>query len=256
MSEQSKDNLQAIGAGLGAFVVVVAFGAALLFKQHGAPAASSASIAPVEASVVGLPEPAVRHGAAFAERRQASPQPVVGGAADDVSDEQFAAAAGGSGAAANANAALAGGSSAHQQAASGAAALNGLGAPKHAGKGESASSARAEVKQVAAETKAEAAPAPKPMPRVKLDTSRNAVASSVHYGVTSRADVMGRAAGPVYNLSGRLPKDTKEAKTAQQAGAAAEEQLAKAQKTIDESGLPEAQKAELRRKLTDVNAAK
>jgi hypothetical protein len=38
----------------------------------------------------------------------------------------------------------------------------------------------------------------------KLDLSRNmgTIASTVHYGVRSRAQLMGRAAGPIYNFSG------------------------------------------------------
>lgn len=199
MSEQTKGNLQVLGAGLFGFVAVVGVAALLLTKFGGAAhAPAAAAAAPIEAGILSLPAPAASAPASLA--RPASPQPLLG-----AQDEEFVEES----AAAPAQARHAAGASAGAGAAGSApSSLRALGAPKHHGEGESVSSAKAEVKKFSApEPRAPeaSAPAAKPMPRLKLDTTRGAVASSVHYGVRSRSELMGNAAGPVYNFKGAKP---------------------------------------------------
>jgi hypothetical protein len=200
MSEQTKGNFQVFGAGLVGFVAVVgAAGLALKLGGPRAPAApqAAAAPAPIEAGILSLPAPSAAAPAHLP--RAASPQPLIGAQDEAFVEESPAAPARVQHAAAAPAGAGAAGSA--------PSSLQALGAPKHYGKGESASSAKAQVKEFSKlEPQAEpSAPAAKPVPRLKLDTTRNTVASTVHYGVTSRAELMGKAAGPVYNFKGAKP---------------------------------------------------
>jgi hypothetical protein len=241
MSEQTKGNVHVFGAGLFGFVAVVgAAGLALKLGGGGAhaPAAATAA-APIEAGILSLPSPAASAPAHLP--RPASPQPLLG-AHDEAFVEENAAAPAHAQHAAAAPAAGAAGSA--------PSSLQALGAPKHHGKGESVSSATAEVKKFSTPgPQAPQAPAPaaKPVPRLKLDASRNSVASTVHYGVTSRAELMGKAAGPVYNFKGAKPAGA--GRTAELA-AEANSKIDDLEKQLESNTtLTEEQKAAIRQKL-------
>lgn len=200
MSEQAKSNFQVIGAGVLGFVAVVGGAFAVMSQLAPRPVATAGVAQPSLSAPDALSAPAAAPRSLGAgERRQASPQPLLGAMPEDAPQEQTAASA----------ASVAAEHSAAGAAASAAASpesLGALGAPRHSGKGESVSTARAEVKRFESRTAQSAAPAAapaaKPMPRLKLDNARTSIASSVHYGVTSRAELMGNAAGPVYNFKG------------------------------------------------------
>lgn len=241
MSEQTKGNLQVFGAGIFGFVAVVGVAGLAMTKFGGAaPAPAAHAAAPIEAGILSLPSPAAPAPAHLP--RPASPQPLLGEHDEDFVEESAAAparapqalaASGGAGAAGSAP-----------------SSLEALGAPRHYGKGESASSARAETKTIAAKpapAPAREEPAFKPVPRVKLDTSRSSVASSVHYGVRSRSELMGNAAGPVYNFKGAKP-----AAAGRNAELAAEasSKLDDIEKQLDaNTALTAEQKAEIRKKI-------
>lgn len=241
MSEQTKGNLQVFGAGILGFVAVVAVAGLLLTRFEGASHAPAAAAAPpIEAGILSLPAPAASAPAPLA--RPASPQPLLG-AHDEGFVEEIAAAP--------AHVRLAAGASAGADAAGSApSSLGALGAPRHHGQGESVSSAKAEVKEFStleARAPEASAPAAKPMPRLKLDTTRGAVASSVHYGVRSRSELMGNAAGPVYNFKGSKPAASgRSAELAAEASA----KLDDIEKQLEgNTALTAEQKAEIRKKI-------
>lgn len=243
MSEQAKDNVQVIGAGVLGFVAVVGVAGLLLSRFGGPQGAPAAAHAPVEDAALQAPAASARPSRVH-ERRQSSPQPLLGALPDEALSEDAPAAP--------VHASLVGSSASDPSAASAAPSLGALGAPRHAGKGESLSSARAEVKtfagRPAASAAAEAAPAAKPVPRLKLDGSRNSIASSVHYGVTSRAELMGKAAGPVYNFKGSKGGAESERVAALTEKASAD--ISALEKEIDANpSLTAAQKAEIKAKL-------
>lgn len=241
MSEQTKSNVQVIGAGLMGFVAVVG-AAGLLYTQlsgrRAAPSAQAGLSAPaasgMTASRPGFAAPA------------SSPAPLIGSAAEDVAAETSAPADSAARAAE-----VAGRADAE---AADAEALRSLEASRHSGRGENTSDARAQVEKTAvAGTKPAPAPAPaaKPVPRIRLDKSgaRGSIASSVHYGVTSRSELMGRAAGPVYNFTGRSVAG--QPRLAELSGQA-HGKLADVEKSIDESTLTAEQKREVKARLKDV----
>lgn len=242
MSEQSKSNLQVIGAGVLGFVAVVG-GAGLLLTglggRHGAPATAHA---PVDDAALRAPAAPARQARAL-EHRQSSPQPLLGALPEEPLSEETAAAP--------VHASLVGSAAPESSVAAGAPSLGALGAPRHAGKGESVSSAKAEVKKFSTlEPRAPEAPAPgaKPMPRLKLDGSRNSIASSVHYGVTSRAELMGKAAGPVYNFKGSKGGDESE-RVAALTKKAGDDMSALEKELEANTALSAEQKAEIKKKL-------
>ena len=76
--------------------------------------------------------------------------------------------------------------------------------------------------------------------------------ASVHYGVTSRSELMGRAAGPVYNIKGR---DTIKAKTADVGNMAEDlnERIADVQAKLEDAvGLSSEQRDELQKELAEL----
>lgn len=233
MSEQAKGNAQVIGAGILGFVAVVGGSFAVMSllapRRPAAPPSVEAS-----APVPSLEPPAApRVAPSSHESRQSSPAPLSGASAEQLSEGTAVSPS------------LAGADP--EQAAP--AALGALGAPKFAGKGEATSSARAETKKI--EVKAAEKPVArgsKPSPRPKLEPSGDAVASAVHYGVTSRSELMGNAAGPVYNFKGG-----KKAPSGQVAALAgqADAQMADVQKALEQSNLTSEQKAELMRKFAE-----
>ena len=235
MSEQTKSNFQMIGAGFMGFVAVVGAAGLLLSQFSGRSAAPQAALSAPESHRASnaLSMTASR---VTADKPASSPAPMTGYAADDAADQTAVADA----------AAAAAGVNAADAAVAQQTSLGALGDPRYAGKGETTSNARAEAKNIAAAPKTE--PDAKPVPRIKLDKNqaRGSIASSVHYGVTSRSELMGRAAGPVYNFTGRSVAGNP--RIAELAGSA-QGKIADAEKKIDASDLTPEQKREMKQRL-------
>lgn len=108
-------------------------------------------------------------------------------------------------------------------------------------------SARAEVAAApAASEERPAAQAPaKPFVAPKLVTG-GGIASSVHYGVSSRSELMGRAAGPVYNFKGRAAKKTAAGSTIK---GDASTHIEEARQSVEKSGLDAKSKKDLSRQF-------
>ena len=86
----------------------------------------------------------------------------------------------------------------------------------------------------------------------KLVAPRNgSIASSVHYGVSSRSELMGRAAGPVYNFKGRGAKKTAPADS--KIGGQATTQIKEAQEQVEKSALDEKAKKDLSEQFQLIN---
>lgn len=235
MSEQTKSNFQMIGAGFMGFVAVVGAAGLLLTQLSGRSAAPQAALSAPESHKApgALSMTASR---VTADKPASSPAPMTGYAADDAAEQTAAAEA----------AAAAAAVSAVDADVSQQTSLGAMGDPRHAGKGETVSSASAEVKNIAAAPKAESAA--KPVPRIKLDKNqaRGSIASSVHYGVTSRSELMGRAAGPVYNFTGRSVAGSPRIS---ELSGSAQSKIADAEKKIDESNLTPEQKRDMKQRL-------
>lgn len=239
MSEQNKSNYQALGAGLLGFVAVMAVGGGGMMLHSSHRAKSAAAPAPAAAPIdlgSSMPAPSLQRSAPQKERRAESPAPLIGEMGEDES-------------------AGSGGAVAPEAAAAASAALSPESAPtakspaleatRHLDLEAGSSSAKAVVKNTAEAKKAAAAPPLRKAPAPKLEAAagEGAVASSVHYGVTSRNELMGRAAGPVYNIKG--------AKGGGSTGAAgklaedAEGKIAELRRQLETSGLPDDQRAKL-----------
>jgi len=120
------------------------------------------------------------------------------------------------------------------------------------GSSSARSSARASVASAApAEKGGVAAKKPFVAPKLDLSRSQNALVSSVHYGVSSRAELMGRAAGPVYNFSGKNPGSDQSGKLA----AGAMKQVDAVQAKIDSSSLSDSDKAAFDERLGQAKQA-
>lgn len=187
MSEHGKAQVQTIAAGFLGFVAVVAVGI-LIVRRGGVSQTPPSEYAPVNTEALSAPVSARLSarsgGAAYGETAAAtaSPAPTTG------QDARILGAA-------SANSANAAGDS---------AALQRLAAGQHLT--ASAGNAPGTVK-VANDPEAPVAmpsstAAKKPFVAPKLDLAKTSVASTVHYGVSNRNELMGRAAGPVYNFSG------------------------------------------------------
>jgi hypothetical protein len=250
MSEQEKrSQFQSLAAGFLGFVGVVGLGSLVILHHGGAPAKAHIAYAPASAEVVSaLAAPAQMakvnlSGAPLGASASAfsSPAPtvpdevreravVIPGSAEN-GDVRAPASAG-----AKPDAKLV--ASAHLEAAA-------------SGSTSASASAAAPDKPKAK------ALAKKPFFEPKLDLSKNqsAVASTVHYGVSSRAELMGRAAGPVYNFSGKSVGQAQGGQVAaDNAGpTGALQQVDAAQKQIDASdGVPADQKAKIDENLNQV----
>jgi hypothetical protein len=246
MTEYGKAQIQALGAGLIGFVVVVGVGALLIFPHGNASVkAPVSSYAPVDVtSNLTAPVPvakSINGGAPQGESApaQSSPAPIL--PSDDSDDAPKPAPS------AVAPAAPA---PAPQPSAKNAPAPS-LSVTQHL---DGASSANSSAKATVAAAPAKA-PAKKPMIAPKLDLSKapqGSLASSVHYGVNDRAELMGRAAGPVYNFAGRNvnPKGAPAPEAAPTGGAL--DQVDAAQKQIDNSSLSDADKATIDATLAKV----
>jgi len=243
MSEQNQSNFQALGAGLLGFVAVMAVGGGALMvhssQQSKAAAKPVAAAAPIDigaASPASLPEMSASR-ARQEERRMESPAPLIGENKTESipSSAPLAARARAAGASSEASAAPALEVTGHLDAAPGD------------------SSAQAVVKNTIEPEKPAVKAAEKKKSLPKADTSGTGAGSeavaSVHYGVTSRSELMGRAAGPVYNIAGAGKKGGTAA-TGKLAGET-KATLTDLQRQLEASGLPEDQRAKLKKELED-----
>ncbi|MDD5302341.1 MAG: hypothetical protein PHS14_04455 [Elusimicrobia bacterium] len=238
MSEQSKSNFQAFGAGLLGFVAVLAIGGgALLVRSSQQAKAGSRPVAAAEPIDLGssMPRPSMSPASVQKERRAESPAPLMG--AEDESE--------GAEAPAEASAAAASSPESAPPAKSPAPRLE---VTQHLDKPGNGSSATAIVRNTAAPEKPAKAFSHKTL---KLDPAGMAPASvaSVHYGVTSRSELMGRAAGPVYNFKGKGAVGGSGA-----TGQLADEvnaKVAEIRRQLEASGLPADQRAKLQKELDE-----
>lgn len=242
MSEQNKSNFQALGAGLLGFVAVMAIGGGGLMLHSSHRAGSAAAPAPAAAPIdlgSSMPAPSLTRPSIQRERREESPAPLIGEIGEDASEGSSGAVA--------AEAALSPES---------APTVNfpALEASRHLDLEPGSSSAKAVVKNTVEAKKAAAAAPPArkaPAPRLEAAAGDGAVASSVHYGVTSRSELMGRAAGPVYNIKGAKGGGST-AGTGKMADDA-DGKMADLRRQLEASGLPEDQRAKI---LAELDAAR
>ena len=195
MSEQNKSNLQAFGAGFLGFVAVMAIGGGALMVRSSQQAKSAArpeaAAAPIDLGA-SMPRSAPSSATAAKERRAESPAPLMGAEESQGSEAPVAASA-----------ASTAGESSSESAQSVNSEAARLKVTQHLDKPGNGSSATAVVKNTVEPEKAAKAGGKKAA--AKLDPTgggSNAIAA-VHYGVTSRSELMGRAAGPVYNFQGK-----------------------------------------------------
>jgi hypothetical protein len=246
MSEQNQSNFQAFGAGLLGFVAVMAIGGGALMvrssQQAKAGARPDAAAAPIDLGSA-MPRPVASH----KERRMESPAPLMG--AQDKSEGSEASAEESDVAAAAAAGAAASSSGSAQNAKSAAARLE---VTQHLDKPGSGSSATAIVKEEAAPEKKEKVLGKIAGRKVtpKLDTTGGGAVASVHYGVTSRSELMGRAAGPVYNFKGNAKSGGSGAMG--KMGVDVKAKVADLQRQMEAAGLPAEQRAKLQK---DIEAA-
>lgn len=195
MSEQSKSNVQALGAGLMGFAAVMVIGGGALLvhrsQQAKAGAPPAAAAAPIDLGS-SMPSPSMAP-TAHKERRAESPAPLIG------ETEEAQAPAPEEASAPRAAAAAAAASAAPSRAAGAR-----LEVTRHLDAEGGSTTAVATVNDSLSPEKAPSAPE-KTAARRKAapvpDATGGAIAS-VHYGATSRSELMGRAAGPVYNVKG------------------------------------------------------
>jgi hypothetical protein len=244
MTQNGKAQIEAIGAGLIGFVVVVGAGALFMFHHGGAVKAPASAYAPInETSGLSAPSPSVRPASAGAPMGESgavasSPAPIL-----PASERTAAPAAAPAPVAAVAPAVAAAGSAYSRK----------LVVTQHL---DGTSSAHSSAKAVVA-----SAPAARAKPRApnkpflapKLDlTNVPSLAATVHYGVSGRSELMGRAAGPVYNFSGRDA-----AKSALQAPSSAGtlSKVEAAQQQVDNAPLADSDKQAINANLNQVRQA-
>lgn len=260
MSDQNKSNLQALGAGLLGFVAVLAVGGgALLVVNRQAKTSSRAvpAAAPIDLGS-SLPALPAMTNSVQRERRAESPAPLVG--ADESEQSSPAGSAGASGSS--------GIAPASQSSAKPAAAKSSLEVTQHLdAKGSSTAVAKSDEKsdaKDAAKTPKIALKAQARHAAAKADPKTDApdasAVASVHYGVTDRSELMGRAAGPVYNFQG-ANKGGGTAANGKMAGGSAgngtadvNAKLAEIKKQLSGSNLPPDQRAALLKQLEDAGA--
>ena len=184
------------------------------------------------------------------ERRESSPPPLIG---DDGSSsgESSASEEAGSAPAASAPAAAPSAAAPSPESVP-AAKASALEVTRHLDAEGDGSTAEAVVKNTVEEKKAPKLQGKLPgkkTPKLEVPAGDGAVASSVHYGVTNRSELMGRAAGPVYNFKGGKGGEAKSA-----AGKMADDadgRIADLRRQLEASGLPADQRAKLLKDLDD-----
>jgi hypothetical protein len=249
MSEHGKAQIQALGAGLLGFFSVVAVGSVLLMRRGDAGKAPAPAYAPVDVAS-GLPAPSA---SAKSERAAAaaaapaavasSPKPILSEADNEPAVETEAAAPVAAAAAPDASARRESPVPAKK-----------LVATAHLdGSSSATSSARASAQASASAPAKAVHPAKKPFVAPKLDVSKTPSAvASVHYGVSNRAELMGRAAGPVYNFAG---KDMAQKGAAPSGASGTLQTVDDAVEKVDGSSLSASDKATLDRDLGAVRQA-
>ena len=242
MIDQGKSNVQAFGAGLLGFVVVMAVGGGALMVRSSqmskAAARPEAAAAPIDLGA-SMPRTPMSSAVAAKERRAESPAPLIGA-------EEEAQSPG-----ASFNSPVAG--VVAPQAASNA----GSPAPRleptaHLDNPGNGTSATAVVKNTIGVEKEKAAKplGKKALPKLAPTAGGANAIASVHYGVTNRSELMGRAAGPVYNFKG-AGKDGGSAK----GGKMAEDMNAKIadmKSQLEKAGVPPEERAKLLKDLEAV----
>lgn len=240
MSEQNQSNVQALGAGIIGFVAVLAVGGGALMVHSSQQAKSAAKpVAAAEPIDLGAapPRPAMSAPRVQQEERRAeSPAPLIG--EDKIESVPTPSPRDARGRPA--------------QAPSESPAA-GYGLQETAGLDTSGngSSAKAVVGNtiVAEKPVAKAAGKKKAWAKPAATGSGTHAVASVHYGVTSRSELMGRAAGPVYNVAGAGKKGGTIA-TGKLAGDT-KTTLADLQRKLEVAGLPEDQRAKLKKELEE-----
>jgi len=255
-----KSQIQTIAAGFIGFVGVVGLGS-LLILHHGGAAVKAPVIAyaPVDADT-GAPAPIHSANASLlgaslgaAGSAASSPAPLLPDEARDNAAAVVPANAAGTGIAAKAAMTAAAPKLVAQQIESSA----------------SASSSAALPAAAAAKPKPSLAKKTFVAPKLDLSKNQGIVASTVHYGVSDRAELMGRAAGPVYNFTGKsggqaqsdqVVPNAGQAQTTQvaadgQSSAAVVQQVDAAKQKLDAADVPADQKAALDQNLSQARQA-
>jgi hypothetical protein len=240
MSEESRTQIQALAAGLLGFVGVVGLGGFLLLHQGGAAVKAPVnSYAPVDAAS-SLPAPisasVSRPAPPAANPMASSPAPLL------TADETDSPAAANAVPNAPSNAA-ANGSAAGSPAAK-------LVATQHLSSNSSSSATSSVASDSPRAAKRPAAKKKALLPQ-KLDLSKApaAVASSVHYGVNDRAELMGRAAGPVYNFTDKTGANQGSQVAADEASGDVIQQVDATRVQVDGSNMDAEQKAKVDQSL-------
>ncbi len=261
---QGQSNLQTLGAGFLGFAVVMAIGGgALLFHSaHKAKEAAKpdAAAPPIDlgASAPRPAAPAVTAAEPQVARHEPAPVVTVTVSAAQATQAMNAFASvlkATADAKAAADATAASGTPAPAPALARAAPAGKTAAPRlasaqHLGKPDGSSAATAVVANEPATQQAEKADDKKAA--TKADPAAAAVAAavaSVHYGVTSRSELMGRAAGPVLNFTGGAAKGG--AGASGKMGDDIETRAAELKRQLDAAGLPADQRAKLQKELDD-----
>lgn len=229
MTEQGKAQIQALAAGVASFVAVVGVGAYLILPRgETVKAPETAAPAPVSEAALAIPRSAesiraAETASAATPATPASPAPLPPSAAP-------VAVMGGS----------AGAPAAAAKTVPSLPFMKPL--PPADAREPASSSARVTVKNVEFPKKDESAQKAFVAPKLDLTKNQGTIASTVHYGVSSRADLMSRATGPVNNFSKKpLGQGLKAGAATKQAMMKVEE----AQTQIDGAGLEADQKAKL-----------
>jgi len=246
MSEQNQSNFQAIGAGLLGFAVVMALGGGALMVHHSSAskaAKPAAAAAPID---IGAPVPRFESAPVRPqmERRAESPAPLIGVDEAEAAESAPAQSA--------ASPAAAPSSSAEAAPAERAR----LKTTAHAETGGRRAAEEAVVRNTIVEEKEEAvakAKAPVKKLPAKLPQAAGAEVASVHYGVTNRSELMGRAAGPVYNIKGggAVGSAAPQGKMAEDLNS----KVADLKKQLDGSGLPPEARDKLLKDLAEAQKA-
>jgi hypothetical protein len=249
MNDQAKkSSIQSLAAGLLGFIGIVGLGSLVMMHHGGAAVKAPVSVySPVDADPGGpallrTAHPAPAAPAVASVAAMTSPVPLL--PAEAARDDASAVAAAG----------VAAPGAAQPSAAPALPAAKLAAAARVDMSGSASTSASATA--VTAAPKLKNAPARKPYLAPKLDLAKNAggVASTVHYGVSDRSELMGRAAGPVYNFSGGGAKQGARVAADNMAASGALQQVDAAEKQLDASDAPDADKAKLHRDLDRVRA--
>lgn len=245
MSEQGKSNFQAFGAGLFGFVAVMAIGGGALLVHNSraakAGAKPEAAAVPIDLGS-SMPRTPLSPASAQKERRAQSPAPLIGDEHEVGGSEAPAGASEGAVV------------SSPETAARAQSTAPRLEATQHLDKPGNGSSATAIVKNTLSPEEAPQASGQKLTGKkalLKLDPAGGGAIASVHYGASNRSELMGRAAGPVYNFKGKGKSGGSAA-----SGKMADDvkgKIADIKRQLDAAGLSAEERAKLEKDLDAVN---